>query len=64
MKSILKRIVLKLTSMKNIITIWSVCAISFIIVAQPALETLAITLAAIPVAYFAANSYQHHLDSK
>lgn len=50
--------------MKNIITIWSVAAISFIIVAQPALETLAITLAAIPVAYFAANSYQHHLDNK
>lgn len=64
MKDILKRIAIKLTSMKNLLTIWAAFTITYIVYKAPALETLAITLSAIPLAYFAVNGYQHKLDSK
>lgn len=56
-----KRLLLKLTSVKTWIAIWSLWLISYIVVSdKPQFETLALSLLAVPTSYFVANTIQKH----
>jgi len=53
----------KLTSVKNWIVIWAVCAISYIIIMEEtSMLQLAILLATIPLAYIPSNVYQKKIE--
>lgn len=55
----LKRILLKLTSTKFVITLWSTALITFIVTRNIAsMNNIALALTAVPVSYFVVNAVQ------
>ena len=55
----LKRILLKLTSTKFVITLWSTALITFIVTKNIAsMNNIALALTAVPVSYFVVNAVQ------
>ena len=55
----LKRILLKLTSTKFVITLWSTTLITFIVTKNIAsMNNIALALTAVPVSYFVVNAVQ------
>lgn len=59
----LKRILLKLTSTKFIITLWSTALITFIVTKNIAsMNNIALALTAVPVSYFVVNAVQKRND--
>lgn len=65
MKYILKRIALKLTSVKNQLTYWSCFLITYIVVKNKAdFYGIALALCGIALSYFAVSEIQKHIESK
>lgn len=59
----LKRILLKLTSTKFVITLWSTALITFIVTKNVAsMNNIALALTAVPVSYFVVNAVQKRND--
>lgn len=59
----LKRILLKLTSTKFVITLWSTALITFIVTRNIAsMNNIALALTAVPVSYFVVNAVQKRND--
>lgn len=59
----LRRILLKLTSTKFIITLWSTALITFIVTKNIAsMNNIALALTAVPVSYFVVNAVQKRND--
>lgn len=59
----LKRILLKLTSTKFVITLWSTALITFIVTKNIAsMNNIALALTAVPVSYFVVNAVQKRND--
>lgn len=59
----LKRILLKLTSTKFVITLWSTTLITFIVTKNIAsMNNIALALTAVPVSYFVVNAVQKRND--
>lgn len=59
----LKRILLKLTSTKFVITLWSTALITFIVTQNIAsMNNIALALTAVPVSYFVVNAVQKRND--
>lgn len=59
----LKRILLKLTSTKFVITLWSTILITFIVTKNIAsMNNIALALTAVPVSYFVVNAVQKRND--
>mgnify|MGYP003571269313 CR=1 FL=1 len=65
MKSILKRIVLKLTSVKNQLTYWSCFLVTYIVMkGKEAFYGIALALCGVCLSYFAVSEIQKHLENK
>lgn len=66
MKEILKRIALKLTSAKLLITIWAMVMVSYMVITKTASENsaLVMTLAMTPIAYCGLNVAQKGMKNK
>lgn len=66
MKNILKRIVLKLTSAKLLITIWAMVMVSYMVFTQSASENqgLVMLLGAIPPVYCGLNVVQKNIENR
>jgi len=65
MKYILKRIALKLTSVKNQLTYWSCFLITYIVVKNKVgFYGIALALCGIALSYFAVSEIQKHIESK
>lgn len=61
--NMLKRILLKLTSTKFVITLWSTALITFIVTKNIAsMNNIALALTAVPVSYFVVNAVQKRND--
>lgn len=59
MKEIAKRILVKITSTKFVITVWSATMISIIAINNiTEMNNIALALCAVPVSYFVANTIQ------
>lgn len=59
----LRRILLKLTSTKFVITLWSTALITFIVTKNIAsMNNIALALTAVPVSYFVVNAVQKRND--
>lgn len=59
MKNIVKRLAIKLSSIKTLITIWSCFIISYIVFTkQTDFQSTANILCSVPLAYFVANEVQ------
>ena len=65
MKPILKRILLKLTSVKNQLTYWSCFLITYIVMKDKAhFYGIALALCGVCLSYFAVSEIQKHLENK
>lgn len=65
MKEILKRITLKLTSVKNQLTYWACFMVSYIVVKDKAeFYGIALALCGVCLSYFAVSEIQKHLEKK
>lgn len=65
MKYILKRIALKLTSVKNQLTYWSCFLITYIVVENKVdFYGIALALCGIALSYFAVSEIQKHIERK
>ena len=61
----LKRILLKLTSTKFVITLWSTALITFIVTKNVAsMNNIALALTAVPVSYFVVNAVQKRNEER
>ena len=61
----LKRILLKLTSTKFVITLWSTTLITFIVTKNIAsMNNIALALTAVPVSYFVVNAVQKRSEER
>lgn len=61
----LKRILLKLTSTKFVITLWSTALITFIVTRNIAsMNNIALALTAVPVSYFVVNAVQKKREER
>lgn len=61
----LKRILLKLTSTKFVITLWSTALITFIVTKNIAsMNNIALALTAVPVSYFVVNAVQKKREER
>ena len=61
--SIIRRILVKLTSTKFVITLWSTALITFIVTKNIAsMNNIALALTAVPVSYFVVNAVQKRND--
>jgi len=65
MKNILKRALIKLTSVKTWLLIWSCILITYIVVKNlVSFNNLCMLLIAVPLSFFPANMIQHFLNKK
>lgn len=65
MKDILKRILVKLTSVKNLLLIWSCLLITAIVIKdRQTFNNLAMLLVVVPVSYFPSNLIQKKQEKK
>ena len=65
MRNIVKRVLLKLTSVKNQLTYWSCGLITYIVVRDKIeFYGIALALCGIALSYFAVSEIQKHLESK
>lgn len=64
MKEIIKRILVKLTSSKFLVAVWSMVMVSFLVFSNTAKENVALTtlLASTPIAYCGLNVVQKHSE--
>ena len=61
--SIIRRILVKMTSTKFVITLWSTALITFIVTKNIAsMNNIALALTAVPVSYFVVNAVQKRND--
>lgn len=66
MKNIIKRVLLKLTSAKFLITIWAMIMVSYMVFTKTAKDNTALTmvLASTPLAYCGLNVVQKNIQNK
>lgn len=58
-----KRVLVKFTSVKTLVTFWACFLISFLAIRNLSeYNNVALALTAVPIGYFAANSFQHKID--